>query len=68
MTGGHKWGAVRTAALQKEEEEQLHLGCGWKGGCSMLTVMLGGDLVVALGSVSAKMDGNLLFCTVPVRP
>ena len=46
VTRGHKGGAVCTAALQKKEVEELHLGCGWGGG-SMLTVMLGGDLTVA---------------------
>ena len=35
-----------TAALQKEEVEEQHLGCGWKGDYA-LTAMLGGDLEVA---------------------
>ena len=33
-------GAVCTAALWKEEVDELLLGCGW----GMLTLMLGGDL------------------------
>ena len=43
------------AAVQKEEVEEPHLGCDWKGqGCARavpglcsMTVMLGGDLDVA---------------------
>ena len=29
---GPEVGAVCTAVLRKEEVEDLHLGCGWKGG------------------------------------
>ena len=33
VTGG--MGAAYTTVLRKEEVEELHLGCGWKGWCAV---------------------------------